>query len=263
MKIVKAAQYTEIELLNLFKEIHDDALSMNKENFIRKYESFEIPEQLISFQFESKNRETILHILMNEIALALVHSKEIMNLVYFFKFLINNGADINRMSDTNDVPLSYLFKYKDMFQLWNLKYIEDFFKIINQSGLTINNRTFERLVGNVFRADSASENQRTRVLDVLISFGAELTVFHEAASSYDNFYKQYKIKYKQYKLSQEQEKLTEQLAEHKVRIQRLEQQNSLLLDNIAKLTKKVESLLNNSEKTEIENSTNEFTFFGS
>ncbi|MCW8397309.1 hypothetical protein OQJ26_00685 [Legionella sp. PATHC038] len=265
MKLSKTTRiYNERELLDLFEKIHRDALCKDLEDFTKKYDPFEFPEQLIQFNFG--HGETILHKLMKAVSELLARKNSIdffeaklARLLYFFEFLIKHGADINstfRMK-IGITPLTYLL---------TSPFLEDsspFFKIIDKYKPTINSETFAVMIDEVAFNEHVDNFTRACLIDKFISWGAEITRDHEFVHNNSNFFQENLHRWKHDALLRKQEILREKVTEHERTIEDLRQKNRLIEEQLSQLIKKVDSLLNSSETLKIDPETSRasFSFF--
>ncbi|MCW8409344.1 hypothetical protein OQJ13_10200 [Legionella sp. PATHC035] len=268
MKLIKTSRiYTETELLGLFETIYRDALLKDSVDFIKKYDSFEIPEQLIHFKFSPKG-ETILHLIMDKIVNLFEQAQNPNQMfdcfLYFFEFLMKHGADINSglgidKSSNPITPLSYLLKSQILDEINMYQILATF----SQAKFAINNKTYAVLVENLLlNRHFTDEDKKRNLIDSLISFGAEITLGHEAIFVSDQFFKQNKDRWKHDVLVRKQEKTYEKVEKHELAIRRLEQQNNLITEQLAQLTQKMDSLIKSSEQVKTNPEPTWYSFFG-
>lgn len=241
MKIVKKNS-TKDEMLLLIEALIFDAKTMNSEDFINKYDSFEIPEQLITAQFETKRKATVLHMVMRELANEQNQNIDMTNLTHIFKFLIENGADLNIMDSYGSTPLGKLFQGVRIYLKDGYKDLLLYFKIISQANIRLSESVLHEAVSHVFDNKDIGEYYRDPVLDLLVDYGVELTMDDDVAMAYNPYYHRYKSTCRQNQMFRGQKKLAEQVMDLRQEVRSLAQQNQLLLELVSQTLKRVESL---------------------
>ncbi|WP_392538207.1 hypothetical protein [Legionella sp. 227] len=265
MKLIKTNRiYTESELLDLFEKIYRDALCKDTEDFTKKYDPFEIPEQLIQFNFG--HGETILHKLMKAVSELFARNnsvdffdEKLARLLYFFEFLMKHGADINSTINESITPFTYLLASPFLENI-NISHI---LNSIGQYKHIINSKTFELMIQEVLINEHEDNYTRKLLIDDFISWGGEITFAHEIVFVRSNFLQENLHRWKHAALLRKQDILREKVAEHERTIEDLRQKNRLIEEQLSQLTKKVDSFFNSSEppKTNPEISRANCSFF--
>lgn len=248
MKVLNSAQnFDEIELINMLLLIFKDASSLSESMFYKKYASFEIPEQLFQFKFKSLHEGTALHLVMQQFSEARDSSHR-QNLIAFFEFLINNGADINIKESGQEfvekTPLFYLVTSELIVNQWHWDQI---FSKVNQAKVPIKNNTLNLLITQMLVNKYWPDLKKRDLIDRLILMGGEITRDHELICKNDQFFQENQSRWKCEVLARSHEQLKEK---YELTIRRLEQQNNLLTEQLSQLSQKIDSLINSSEKIE-------------
>ncbi|MCW8397308.1 hypothetical protein OQJ26_00680 [Legionella sp. PATHC038] len=264
MKLIKAIRnFTESELLNLVGLILNDALSMNPRAFWDKYHSFEVPEPLIHFKSGSENNTSALCLVLKAISDCRGEPCALANLILCFEFLIESGADINiRIKDDSGkevTPLSYLVTNQIIL---GENYFREILDIGKRAKLPIAASTLEKMILYLLLNPYVPDLKKRKLVDLLILNGAEITTEHEVICVSDIFFQEYKYRWRCMVLERKHEKLQQQVEGYELNVQRLEQQNNLLTEQLAQLTQKIDSLIKSSEKVDTNPAPTWHSFFG-